>query len=271
MIIDAHTHIGKLPGGLYAEGYEKNLNLILKEAQENNVSHLIILAGLEKQDGFNVSTKSLLELIVEHKNVHAVAGINIDYQKDDLIQLEEWVNKRQVVGIKFYTGYQHYYPSDERCKPIYDIALKHDVPVIFHSGDTLAGYVSNPKVRYSHPLNIDDVAADYPNLKIIIAHMGNPWLIDCAELLYKNPNVYADISGLIVNDDLDSSDGELMRVRIKEMIDYIGSENKLLYGTDWPLAPMKTYIKFANSLGLSKEGQDSLFYKNALNLFKLEG
>ena len=133
----------------------------------------------------------------------------------------------------------------------------------------MAGYVSNPKVRYSHPLNIDDVAADLPNLKIIIAHMGNPWLVDCAELLYKNPNVYADISGLIVGEDLESPYGDLMRSRIKEMINYIGSENKLLYGTDWPLAPMKTYIEFANSLGLSQEGQDYLFFKNAINLFKL--
>ena len=71
MIIDAHTHIGKLPGGLYAESYEKNLNLILKEAKENSVDHLIILAGLEKEDGFNVSTKSLLKLIAEYKGTVA--------------------------------------------------------------------------------------------------------------------------------------------------------------------------------------------------------
>jgi uncharacterized protein len=269
MIIDSHVHIGKLSGGLYAESYEKNLELVLKEAKENGVDHLIILAGLEKEDGFNLTTQSLIDLTANHKSVHTVAGININYDKDYLTQLENWLIDKQIVGIKFYTGYQHYYPSDERCNPIYDIALKYDVPVIFHSGDTLAGYVSNPKVRYSHPLNIDDVAADLPDLKIIIAHMGNPWLVDCGELLYKNPNVYADISGLIVGEDLDSPYGDLMRSKIKEMIHYIGSENKLLYGTDWPLAPMKTYIKFAQSLNLSKEGQDNLFYKNALKLFKL--
>lgn len=56
MIIDSHTHIGKLPHSLYSESYQKNLELILKEAGENKVDKLIIIAGLEKVDGFNIST-----------------------------------------------------------------------------------------------------------------------------------------------------------------------------------------------------------------------
>ena len=199
MIIDSHTHIGKLPNSLYSESYQKNFELILKEAKDSKVDKVIIIAGLEKKDGFNLSTKSLIDLIKDNSNVYAVAGIDvINYQEEDISDLEDYLKHKKIVAIKLYTGYQHFYPSDERCKPIYELCLKYDVPVIFHSGDTLAGYVSNPKIKYSHPINIDDVAADLPELKIIIAHMGNPWLIDCAEVMYKNPNVYADISGLVV-------------------------------------------------------------------------
>ncbi|MEK7118135.1 MAG: amidohydrolase family protein, partial [Patescibacteria group bacterium] len=146
--------------------------------------------------------------------------------------------------------------------------LNYDVPVIFHSGDTLAGYVKNPKIKYSHPLHVDEVATDFPNLKIVMAHMGNPWLVDCAEILYKNPNVYADISGLVVGDNLNTPDGKLARRKILELIDYVG-QNKLLYGTDWPLAPMRTYLKFVKELGLSRASRDQLLYKNAVKVFGL--
>ena len=269
MIIDSHTHIGILPDSIYSESYHKNLEMILKEAEENKVEKLIIIAGLErKEDGFNVSTKTLLDLIKDHSNVYAIAGIDINYEKEDLKQLEEWLESKKVVGIKFYTGYQHFYPNDKRCTPIYELCVKYDVPAIFHSGDTLAGYVPNPKVKYSHPLHIDDVAADLPDLKIIIAHMGNPWLIDCAEVLYKNLNVYADISGLVVRDELKTPYGEMMKKRIQELVSYTG-EFKLLYGTDWPLCHMKPYIEFAKELGFDKSETEKLFSGNAKKLFKL--
>jgi predicted TIM-barrel fold metal-dependent hydrolase len=269
MKIDAHTHIGKLPNSPYSESYEKNLALILDEAKQNGVDALIMIAGLEKEDGRNLTTKSLINLISSHKNIYAVAGIDINYEKEYLVQLEKWLKEKQIIGIKFYTGYQHFYPNDERCTPLYELCLRYNVPVIFHSGDTLAGYVPNPKIKYSHPIHIDDTATDFPYLKIIIAHMGNPWLIDCAEVLYKNPNVYADISGLVTEDDLHTAYGDIMRKRIRELLEYISPQQKLLYGTDWPLCHMKQYIEFADTLGLKKEDMEKLFSGNAKAIFKI--
>ena len=54
------------------------------------------------------------------------------------------------------------------------------------------------KVRFAHPLNIDEIAVENPELTIIMCHLGNPWILDCQEILYKNQNVYADISGLVI-------------------------------------------------------------------------
>jgi uncharacterized protein len=92
---------------------------------------------------------------------------------------------------------------------------------------------------------------------------------DCAELLYKNENVYADLSGLVVNESLDSPYGKLMKRRIEELAIY-SSEDKLLYGTDWPLTSMKSYIDFVKSLNFSKDSFDKIFYQNAMKLFKIE-
>lgn len=75
-----------------------------------------------------------------------------------------------------------------------EIAIEYDVPVMFRPGDT---YAPTGRVKYSRPLHIDDVAADFPELKIVICHVGNPWIKDCMEMVYKNQNGYADISGLV--------------------------------------------------------------------------
>ena len=68
---------------------------------------------------------------------------------------------------------------------------------MFHTGDTAT---STGSLKHAHPLTLDAVANLRPELKIVICHFGNPWISDVAELIYKHPNVYADISGLVAGD-----------------------------------------------------------------------
>lgn len=271
MIIDVHTHVSKLPNSRYSESFEKNFRLLRKEVGVNGIGRALILAGFRRKDDLNISTRSLVKLLEGQKGFYVVGGVDIlHYTRKDVRDFDRWLKAGDIVGIKVYTGYQHFYPQDKRCVPIYKLCIKHDVPVMFHSGDTLAGYVDDPKVKYSHPIHIDDVATNFPELKIVIAHMGNPWLIDCAEVVYKNPNVYADISGLVVGTTLETPYGRMMRQRIKDFVAYTEAMGKLLYGTDWPLSPMDSYLRFARSLDLPPEWMDKLFYKNAIKLFKLK-
>ncbi len=269
-IVDVHTHLSRLRDSKYSESHKKNLRYVLAEAKQNKIGRLLIISGLANADGTKTSVKSLIKLVGNNSKISIIGSFDLaQNSKKELTELAGLLKKRKIVGIKLYTGYQHFYPNDKRCVPIYKLCEKYKVPVIFHSGDTLMGYIKNPKLKYSHPLHIDEVATDWPNLKIVIAHMGNPWLLDCAEILYKNPNVYADISGLVVGKDLDTPYGRLMKKRLLELIDY-SDENKLMYGTDWPLCPMKTYLKFVKSLGLSKQQREKLMYKNAEEVFGLK-
>lgn len=273
MIIDVHTHIGRLPNSPFSnKSFAENLESLLKEAKENKVERVFILPqddNLEK--GLNISTKDALELLVGKDNVNLIGSIDLaNYKDEDLKQREEWLKEKKIIGLKLYLGYQYFYANDQRCYPIYELALKYDVPVVLHCGDTV-NYENKAKVKYAHPLPVDDVATDFPQLKIIIAHMGNPWLIDCAEVLYKNPNVYTDVSGLVDNTqlDVDSVYAKLMKQRIEDLTAY-SSPRKLLYGTDWPLVSMADYIKFVSHLSFSSEDFDYIFYKNAQELFKMK-
>lgn len=271
MIIDVHTHIGKHHHSGKEVTFDENLSLLLQEMKESKTDHALVLPMYKRPENqCSPTAEDAARMISGIKNLSLIGTIDVlNYKKEDLDQLDEFMRKNLIKGIKLYTGYQHFYPGDKIAEPIYKLCLKYDLPVIFHSGDTLSTCQPTAKVKYSHPLHIDDVATDFPNLKIVIAHLGSPWMVDTAELLYKCPNVYTDISGLVVEDQaLKGPYGDLARKRIQELMIY-SSPRKLIYGTDWAQASMKTYIKFTKSLGISKNDLDYVFSKNAIELFKI--
>src|SRR5208282_4375038 len=100
-------------------------------------------------------------------------------------------------------GYLHFHPADPAYRPYYELAARRRLPFIFHTGDTYSPYA---KLKYAHPLGVDEVAVDHPDVRFVLAHVGNPWMIDAAEVVYKNVNVWADLSGLIVGDEEEISD-----------------------------------------------------------------
>src|SRR5947209_865281 len=103
----------------------------------------------------------------------------------------------EVRALKGYLGYLHYAPDHPGYRPYYELAERHGLPFVFHTGDT---YSPRAKLRYAQPLLVDEVAVDHSQVRFVLAHLGNPWLTDAAEVVYKNVNVWADLSGLVVGD-----------------------------------------------------------------------
>jgi predicted TIM-barrel fold metal-dependent hydrolase len=160
----------------------------------NNIDYSIILSSY-KVNMDRPSTAQILDIIKKHDNLGVVAGLSIDNHTDEDYQnCRIWLKEGLLKGVKLYCGYEHYYPFDKRYQRVYDMCMEFEVPVMIHTGDTFS---RKGKIRFSHPLNIDDVAVDNPDLKIVMCHLGNPYILDCQEILYKNKNVYADISGLV--------------------------------------------------------------------------
>jgi uncharacterized protein len=145
------------------------------------------------------------------------------------------------------------------------MCMEFEVPVMIHTGDTFS---SKGKIRFSHPLNIDDVAVDNPDLKIVMCHLGNPYVLDCQEILYKNKNVYADISGLVFGNFTVHSTKYMVN-KVTELLTYAGEPHYLLYGTDWPISNMSSYLDFVEKLKLSSQIRDLVMFRNARNLFRI--
>ncbi|MFT6828223.1 MAG: putative TIM-barrel fold metal-dependent hydrolase [Roseivirga sp.] len=248
MIIDVQTHINN-----YHEervvSLEDCLNKLTDTMKENSVDYSLVLTSY-KVNEHSPSTTQVVEAIADRKNLGVVAGIsyaNFDYK--DVIVISNYLERGLIKGLKFYPGYEPFYPNDSRLKIWYAMAIEFDVPVMFHSGDT---YAPRGKVKYSHPLHHDDLAVDYPELKIAICHVGNPWIRDCMEVVSKNDNVFADISGLVLGD-FNEKFERFMKKEIEEMITYAGTPKYLLYGTDWPIYNMHSYLKFIGQIDLPEE------------------
>ncbi len=265
MIIDVHTHLNN-----YHEERVRSIRECLDCLQEsmtqNGVQHALVLTSYKVTE-HRPSTTSVIEATADYPHIDVVAGISyLNYKERDLREISDYLQAGMVKGLKLYPGYEPFYPYDKRCQVIYDLAMEYKVPVMIHTGDT---YAPTGRVRYSHPLNIDDVAVDNPELKIVICHLGNPWIRDCMEVVYKNKNVYADVSGLVLGDFEDRFE-KFMLSQIREMILYAGEPQYLLYGTDWPISSMESYIKFMNGLGLTDEALEKIMWRNAASLFNIK-
>ncbi len=127
-------------------------------------------------------------------------------------------------GIKLGANYQIFHPLEARALAIYERAQRCGLPLLFHQGTSP---VRMAPIRFAHPLLMDEVAMRYPDLKIIMAHMGHPWTVDTAVVVRKHPNVYADISGLFYR-----------RFGYYEAMIKAAEWNvldKLLFGSDYPV------------------------------------
>jgi len=113
-------------------------------------------------------------------------------EPDALDEMERAYGDLQLRGLKLLPNYQNFDPLGESARRIYSRAQEMKLPVVFHQG---TGYASYAPLRYAHPLVMDEIAILFPELRIVMAHIGHPWLVDCLVVIRKHPNVYADISG----------------------------------------------------------------------------
>jgi uncharacterized protein len=247
MIIDCHTHLGR------NNHINATVKQLLTSMDEAKIDKALVFAG-DLNDCPN--NYLLSELKPHHDRLLAVAAAHpFKFEKMSDIQrdagkLADLYQSGDIVAVKFYTGYDHYYPGDKLVEDYLMDLEDVGCPAIFHSGDCLNS-VKCAKLKYAHPLHIDEVAVDFPKMNFIIAHMAYPWVKDAAEVCYKNANVYSDVSGFVYGE-FDMSDKYKFFSVLTEFTS-IASSDKLLFGTDWPISNQKSYV-----LTLSQQFDDTL-------------
>ena len=259
MIIDCHTHLNRYEEGHWATLPERYAEL-KRGMRANQVDHAFVLSSY-KVNKERPSTREILEVVGDDPQISVIAGVSYyDYRAADVADLRLMLGEGLIRGLKLYPGYEAFYVHDPRMRVVYELAGEFGVPVMIHP---------KGKVKYAHPLEVDEVAVDFREVTFVICHLGNPWLTDAMEVIYKNDNVVGDISGFTLGH-FDERFEKYMLQKVKEAITFAGDPSSLLFGTDWPIAQISGYLRFVRNLGLSEEETELILWKNTARIFNLD-
>jgi uncharacterized protein len=265
LIIDCHCHLNRYEDGDWATLAERHAAL-KAEMAKNGVDYALILSSYKVNEK-RPSTQEILDVIGDDPQLGVVAGVSYEnYRAHDLADLRQMLTHGQIKGLKLYPGYEPFYPHDPRMRVVYELAGEFGVPVMIHTGDT---FDPRGKVKYAHPLQVDEVAVDFRDVTFVICHLGNPWVTDAMEVIYKNENVVGDISGLTLGQ-FEERFEKYMLQQLNEVVAFAGDPSSLLYGTDWPICEMGSYIRFVRNLHLSEAETELILWKNSARIFGID-
>ena len=175
-------------------------------------------------------------------------------------RVHELVREFGVRGFKFHPSMQAFEPNDRRFYPIYEAITEAKVPALFHTGQTGIG-AGLPgghgiKLRYSDPMLLDDVAADFPDLTIVMAHPAVPWVDSQISIATHKSNVYLDLSGWSP------------KYFPPQLVHAIGRQlrTKALFGTDFPYIKIDRWRRDFDRLDIDPETIRLIMKNNALRV-----
>ena len=265
MIVDCHTHVNSY-GDENVDDLAGCIERLQLAMRRNRVDVAMVLTSYTVTPA-RPSTRTVVEATRHLPSIHVIAGIPYKTFSQQVVdELRVLLEAGDIKGVKLYPGYEPFYPADTKLEPAYKLAEEFDVPVMIHTGDT---YSPTGKVKYSHPINVDEVAVDFPKVRFLICHLGNPWFRDCMEVVYKNVNVYTDIPGLTLGNFTDRFEA-YMRQQLKELLLWGMNPRKVLFGTDWPLVTMESYLQFMDELKLPPKDKQQMLYENATAFYQLD-
>jgi uncharacterized protein len=175
-------------------------------------------------------------------------------------------NRKEVKAFKVRLGYVKASAESPVFNGLYDYAESEGLPVLFHTGDTA---FSTGDLARSHPLTLDGLANKREELIIVLCHFGNPWFEDAAELIYKHPRVYADISGLITNGAYGEKYAEWLARKISEAIYFAAGAEKVIFGTDYPVTKHSETLGLVKRLDIDERDKEKILWRNAERVFGL--
>lgn len=278
-MIDVHIHAvpPNLPGTgvlspLLTRPPEQVAASIRREMQGAGVRTVLAMGAWNAGPDDPLGVNATLRIAEQAPGMKAIGAADPTRTDGEHFRAVERVLERgTVAALKCYLGYLHYEPAHPNYRRYYELAAKYNLPVMFHTGDT---YSPRAKLKFAHPLGVDEVAVDHPETRFVICHIGNPWTMEAAEVIYKNMNVWGDLSGLMVgseetfaSDDGREAAAELSHA-IQRAIRFSERPNRFIYGTDWPLAPMTAYREFMLS-AIPPDCRELVFEENARMLFRV--
>ena len=263
-IIDAHCHIypdgisrravdavDRFYDGLPSDHYDGKVETLLRIGRESGVTHFVVHSVATRPEQVRSINQFIARSVKDAEGAFIGMGTMHPDSTDQEHDFRELMDMG-LHGVKLHPDIQQFCADDPRVMPIYAMCEEAGCPVCVHTGDY--------RYDYSNPGRIVKILKAFPRLKMIGAHFGG-WSVweDAVRVLPDYPNLMVDTS---------SSFYWLEQQRAKEIIRAYGPE-RVMYGTDYPLWPMKPEIDALLAMELTEDEYERIFWKNAAGLVGL--
>jgi predicted TIM-barrel fold metal-dependent hydrolase len=280
MIIDVHSHAWRFPEHFGADfvaqarrakaGGDVDLSVRYEDyrtAAPDDV-RTVVFGGKARLSGLWVDDRYVADYVAA--NPDALIGfLSVDPTQDGWPdELRAGHRELGLRGIKLLPMYAGFQPDDERLDPLWKYASEEGLPVLLHTGTT---FISQSVLEYTLPRHLDRVASRFPDVRIVLAHLGHPYEGECVAVIRKHPNVYADVSALHYR--------PFQLYHSLMLVQEYGVWHKLLFGSDYPFTTVRASIDGLRSLNAMLEGTalprldeqaiESLIHRDSLRLLGL--
>ncbi|MGI3166981.1 amidohydrolase family protein [Pseudooceanicola sp. 200-1SW] len=233
--------------------------------RERKIGAVIFPVDAERETGFHrYSNEEVAELAAENGDVLIpFASIDPHKGKAGAREARRLVREFGVKGFKFHPTMQGFFPNDRMAYTLYEAIAEEGAISLFHSGQTGVGSGMRGgmgmRLKYSNPMHVDDVAVDFPDMPIVLAHPSFPWTEEGLSVAQHKPNVYIDMSGWAP------------KYFPPIFVKYANSilKNKMLFGSDWPAITPDRWLAEFEELDLREEVKPLILKENARRLLKI--
>jgi predicted TIM-barrel fold metal-dependent hydrolase len=210
-----------------------------------------------------VSNDEILELAAKERDV-LIPFVSIDpHRADAADEARRLIADHDVRGFKFHPSLQGFFPDDRLAYPLYEVIAEHQLPAVFHTGQTAVGSGlrggGGILLKYSNPIHLDEVAADFPDMQVIMAHPSVPWQDEALSVAGHKPNVWIDLSGWSP------------KYFPPQLVRHANSllREKVLFGTDFPALTPERWLRDFAALEIKDEVRPLILKENARRLLGL--
>ncbi len=213
-----------------------------------------------------VANEEVAEVAARHPDV-LIPFASIDPWKGRLgaLQARRLIDEHGIKGFKFHPNMQAFYPNDRHAYPLYETIEAAGLPALFHTGQSGIGMGQRGgggiRLKYSNPIHVDDVAVDFPDMPIILAHPSAPWQDEAIAVAMHKPHVYIDLSGWSP------------KYFPAQLVHHANTllRHKVLFGSDFPFITPDRWISDFEQAGFRDEVKPLILKENAARLLGLDG
>jgi uncharacterized protein len=278
--VDVHSHAWEYPAHFgdrfraqamrARAGVEVDLTVRLEQYRQSTPpgTRTIVFGAKAKRSGLWVDDRYVAKYVAQDPK-HLIGFMSLDPTQNDWErEMRDGRESHGLRGIKLLPMYAGFRPDDERLDPLWSYAQRSGLPVLLHTGTT---FVSEAPLECTLPRHLDPVAMKFPEVKIIMAHLGHPYEGECVAVIRKHPSVYADVSALHYR--------PFQLYHSLMLVQEYGVWEKLLFGTDYPFTTANASIDGLRKLNdmvegtklprLDKQQIENLIYRDSLRLLGL--